>query len=325
VAVQGLIQSIVAIGQSLTQRSLGLQAWGEYALDPAWAGVSIVSNGAQRFLRAYGLADHPNILGGCLAFGMVVLLGVILYGEKKYRGLGVLTFVLISAALFFTFSRAAWLAFLAGSGLMAGVEAWLKRGDNVRAMIRLAVGAFVVLVPLTVAYQGYLGARLNIGNSFEAIRAEAQSINERVYLNDSANRIFIKHPLTGVGLSASPVAMKNEFPEFPTHYQPPHFTLLVVALETGIFGAVFYFLLMILPWVILLRRRNVWSDPNVIGAACLLLAVTVVGFFDYYTWFSTAGRLWQWLAWGLVAAALSPLPVGDREAPRRGGLGVREN
>lgn len=133
-------------------------------------------------------------------------------------------------------------------------------------------------------------------------------MDERAYLNDSANRIFVKHPLTGVGLGASPVAMKNEYPEFPTHYQPPHFTLLVVALETGIFGAVFYFLSMVLPWIILLRRRDLWSNPNAIGAACLLLAVTVVGFFDYYTWFSTAGRLWQWLVWGLAAAAM--------EAPR---------
>lgn len=308
VGIQGSIQSVVAIGQSLTQRSVGLQSLGEYGLDPAWAGVSIVSNGTERFLRAYGLTDHPNLLGGCLAFGMVVLLGVILHGGKKYRVLGVLTFVLMSAALFFTFSRAAWLAFLAGSGLMAGVEAWLRRGDNVKAMIRLAAGSFVVLIPISITYQSYLGARLNFGNSFEAIRAEAQSMDERAYLNDSANRIFVKHPLTGVGLGASPVAMKNEYPGFPTNYQPPHFTLLVVALETGIFGAVFYFLLLILPLIILLRRRDLWSNPNAIGAACLLLTVTVVGFFDYYTWFSTAGRLWQWLAWGLAAAAM--------EAPR---------
>lgn len=304
VGFQGLIQSVVAIGQSLTQRSVGLQLLGEYGLDPAWAGVSIVSNGVDRFLRAYGLADHPNILGGCLAFGMVFLLAVILHGEKKYRLLGAAVFVLMSAALFFTFSRAAWLAFLAGSGLMVGIEAWLRRGENVKAMFRLAVGSFIVLIPMSITYQSLLGARFNIGNSFEAIRAEAQSMDERAYLNDSANRIFVKHPLSGVGLSASPVAMKNEYPDFPTYYQPPHFTLLAVALETGIFGAAFYFLLMVLPWAVFLRRRDRWSNPHAIGAASLLLAVTVVGFFDYYTWFSPAGRLWQWLAWGLAAGAM---------------------
>jgi hypothetical protein len=36
----------------------------------------------------------------------------------------------------------------------------------------------------------------------------------------------------------------------------------------------------------------------------MLLAVTVVGFFDYYTWLTTPGRIWQWLAWGMFAAAM---------------------
>ena len=304
VGLQGAIQAVVAIGQSLSQRSLELQTWGEYELDPVWAGVSIVSNGADRFLRAYGLTDHPNLLGGCLAFGMLILLGMILYGDKKYSLLSGVVFVLMSAALFFTFSRAAWLAFLAGSGLMVGIEAWLKRGESVKSAIRLAVASFVVLIPFVFVYRSYLGARLNVGNSFEDIRAEAQSMDERAFLNESANQIFVKHPLTGVGLGASPVAMKNEFNDFPTYYQPPHFTLLAAALETGIFGAVFYFLLQVLPLLAILRRKRLWLNPTAAGAAGLLLAVTVVGLFDYYTWYSTVGRVWQWLAWGLVATGM---------------------
>jgi hypothetical protein len=59
-----------------------------------------------------------------------------------------------------------------------------------------------------------------------------------------------------------------------------------------------------LPWLVLLRQWRDWADPLVIGSSALLLAVTVVGFFDYYTWFSTPGRLWQWLAWGMFAAAM---------------------
>jgi hypothetical protein len=75
-------------------------------------------------------------------------------------------------------------------------------------------------------------------------------------------------------------------------------------METGFFGATFYFLLMILPWLALLRRRDLWTNPQLIGAAGMLLAVTVVGFFDYYTWLTTPGRIWQWLAWGMFAAAM---------------------
>ena len=50
-------------------------------LDPTQSGVSIVAaSGGSRLLRAYGLTDHPNILGGCLAFGLLLLLALDLQG-----------------------------------------------------------------------------------------------------------------------------------------------------------------------------------------------------------------------------------------------------
>jgi len=320
IGLQGALQAEVAITQSILQRSVGLQAFGEYELDPLWSGISIVSDGTTRFLRAYGLSDHPNILGGCLAFGLAVLLAAYLRGGWKNSVALAILFAWLCAALLLTFSRAAWLAFFAGAGLMLGMDAWAYRSQNLKPVLLLALGMSLVVSPFIAANSQYLGARLNVGNSFENNPAEKLSIVGRAFLNESANRIFVKYPLTGVGLSASPVAMKNEYPEFPMNYQPPHFALLVVALETGIFGAAFYFLLMALPWIVLLRRRQMWSNPNVIGAAGLLLAVTVVGFFDYYTWSSTPGRLWQWLAWGLFAAAMEssliPVPstAGGRES-----------
>jgi len=318
IALQGAFQAIVAVAQSVNQRSIGLQVLGEHVLDPLTAGVSIVSDGSTRFLRAYGLTDHPNILGGCLAFGLLILLTVYLQSEPKNSLVVGVAFVLMCVALLLTFSRAAWLVFLTGSTLIVGLDAWFRQRKNLKPVLSLMLSTCFVLLPFLVVNIKYLGARLNVGQSFENIRVESQSVNERAFLNQSANQIFVKHPLTGIGLSASPVAMKNEYPEFPTYYQPPHFVLLAVALETGMFGATFYFLLMALPWIVLLRHKRTWTNPNLIGAAGLLLAVTVVGFFDYYTWFSTAGRLWQWLAWGLFAVAIdSPLPQGE-------GLGVRE-
>ena len=304
IALQGVLQAIVAIAQSVNQRSIGLEVLGEHVLDPLAAGVSIVSDGSDRFLRAYGLTDHPNILGGCLAFGLLVLLTMYLQGERKNSLLIGVPFVLMCVALLLTFSRAAWLAFLTGAGLIVGMDTWVHRGKNLKALSWLMLGTSLVMFPFIGANLDYVGARLNVGQSFENIRVESQSVNERTFLNTSANQIFVKHPITGIGLSASPVAMKNEYPEFPTYYQPPHFTLLVVALETGIFGATFYFLLMALPWVVFLRRKRMWTNPNLVGTAGLLLAITMVGFFDYYTWFSAAGRLWQWLAWGLFVVAM---------------------
>ena len=123
VALQGILQAIVAIAQYILQRSVGLQILGEYLLDPNWHGVSIVSTGSQRILRAYGLSDHPNILGGCLAFGLVLLLAAYLHGDWKTRLIILVPFLLMSLALLMTYSRSAWLAFLAGAVFLVGVEA----------------------------------------------------------------------------------------------------------------------------------------------------------------------------------------------------------
>jgi O-antigen ligase len=310
VGLQGIVQAVVAIPQSLLQHSIGLQLVGEYQLDPAWSGVSIVSDGATRFLRAYGLSDHPNILGGCLAFGMIVLLTVYLRAERKNSLIFGIVFVLLSLALLMTFSRSAWLAFFAGTVFILALEAKARGWVSLKSTAVLFVVAILVALPFVAANLNYFGARLNAGNSFEGIRAEAQATDERAYLNRIANQIFTKYPLTGVGMSASPVGIKREYGEFPTFYQPPHFALLAVALETGFFGAIFYLLLLCLPWIVFSRRADLRANPRMIGVMGLLLALTVVGFFDYYTWFSTPGRLWQWLAWGLFAVAMDSSAQG---------------
>lgn len=316
VGLQSMLQTAVAIPQSILQRSVGLQFLGEYLLDPTWSGVSIISDGATRILRAYGLSDHPNILGGCLAFSLLVLLTVYLRGERKNSLLLGSVFVLISLALLMTFSRSAWLAFLAGSIFIVWFEAKARSWASLKPVVPLFVCAILFALPFIVMNSNYFGARFNAGSSFETVRSERGAVQERLFLIASANHIFSKHPLTGVGMSASPLALRDEIPQLPEtfNYQPPHFVLLTVGLETGMFGAIFYFLLMILPWIAFSRNAEARENPLVIGAMGLLLAVTIVGFFDYYTWFSTPGRIWQWLAWGLVAVALNAPLRAERSA-----------
>ena len=63
-----------------------------------------------RWVRAYGLASHPNILGGVLAFGLLVIASA--QGDGRWtRLIRMAVFGLGVAGLFLTFSRAAWIAF----------------------------------------------------------------------------------------------------------------------------------------------------------------------------------------------------------------------
>ncbi len=303
VALQILIQSIVGVAQYLGQRSLGLISLGELDLDPAWSGVSVVWAEGVRSLRAYGLSDHPNILGGCLAFGLLLLVGWHIKARTKWYPLVSSVFALGAVALFLTYSRAAWLALLVGMGLFA--EGLRRTRDQalLYKWLGLMGAGLIIVLPFVWQNAGFLGVRLNVGDSFTQITLEQRSIIERRELNAAANEIFVANALSGVGLGAFPSALSDEKPDVPYDYQPPHFALLEVAAETGIFGALFYFLAMVAPWLaVWLNRDRLELTPTFLSTSAVLAAITIVGFFDYYTWLLAPGRIWQWLIWGLWAA-----------------------
>jgi O-antigen ligase len=304
VAVQVVVQSVFALTQFFLQASIGLKALGEHELDPAVRGVSVVSDGVIRLLRAYGLAEHPNVLGGCLAFGLIILLACYLHGHNRTRAGILLVFLPGLLALLATFSRSAWLAFLAGAGLLVGVELISRRRHNVTSAVWLGLACILVSIPFVWNYSGFVGARLNYADSFERIPTETQSILGRRALNEMSLRIFLENPFDGVGLGASALATGRFYPADAGNSVPPHFVLLAVAMETGMAGAVSYLCLLTFPWFVLAYKRvNVSQKPFLTTASALLLAITLVGLFDIYPWLPPTGQLWHWLIWGLWSVA----------------------
>jgi O-antigen ligase len=303
-AIQVAIQSVVALVQAGLQHSIGLLSLGEYALNPEWSGVSIVATATTRFLRAYGLSDHPNILGGCLAFALVLLF-VHAATQKEVDSGYVVVFVLGSLALFFTFSRSAWLA--AAAGLALGlwlIQLKLPREAFRRAFVILLMTA-ILFVPLLWQSRDLLGIRLGAGGSFEEIPSEIGSLGERAYLLDKGNQLFTDHAVLGTGVGTMPVAFLREFPNFSVSYQPAHFVILESAAEIGLLGVTFLLLLLAMPFAFLWQKRNMPFTPAFIAANAVLLAIVFIGFFDYYPWLLVPGRLWLWLGWGLWAGAFT--------------------
>ncbi len=302
VGLQLATESIVALAQFVAQRSVGLQFLGEPWLDPSASGTSVVTAGGARLLRAYGLTDHPNILGGCLAFGLVLLLLACLRAAKPSGAWA--AFLPAAAALLVSFSRAGWLAFGVGALFVAGAELFHRRWQSLRAGAWLGLACCLVLGAFILAYPQFFGVRVNAGNSFSGPSQERQSIGQRIILVKLDMPLLLAHPLTGVGLGASPIAMRAAYPAYTLNYEPPHWALFDAALETGLLGMLPYLALLIFPLVVFIRRKSLWSDPVATTTLALLLSVTVVGFFDYYTWLLDPGRLWQWLAWGLWGLAV---------------------
>jgi O-antigen ligase len=302
VALMVFVQAMVGIGQVVGQHSLSLGVLGEHALAPS-LGVSVVTaKDGTRLVRAYGLTDHPNILGGLLVFGLLIVAGGLASrASTARRALSAYAMLLAlgTIATLLTFSRSAWLALITGLTVLGGMH--LARGDR-RALRRLvaacAVG-FIAAAPFVAAYRPALGARTQPSSP---IATEARSVNERVALTRATTTIIARHPLLGVGIGTLPLAIQADHPAFTFTYQPASVVLLDVAAELGLFGGAAYLVLLLSPWLALVRRRPRWT-PDLAVASALLASLTVVGLFDHYPWAYSAGRIWAWLIPGLWVAA----------------------
>ena len=313
IAVLIASQAIVVVAQVVGQHSAGLQGFGEHDLAPSLP-VSVVSAlDGTRLVRGYGLADHPNILGGLLAFAMLLAVLPARRRESGRFSAGDL-FAVGAVALLLTFSRAAALALLAGLAVVTAMVA--VRGDraSVRAIVTGGLVAVLACLPFLLAYSPYVLARTDASG---VIETEARSLSEREALTLAANEVFLARPVLGVGLGGLPLAIRDANPEFPFTYQPAHVVLLDVAAETGAVGALLYLALLVLPWLALARHRARWTR-DLAATSAALAAVTVVGLFDYYTWSYPAGRIWAWVILALWAAsyhravALAPATAGLR-------------
>lgn len=299
IALQIIIQVPVAIGQSLAQSSLGLQTFGEILLDPQILGTSIIPIDGIRFLRAYGLSDHPNILGGAIAFSLVILFAVVLYGKNRQPLISSTLFLISFPALIMTFSRSAWLSFGLVTSFMVACEAFAQKWDSVKRASLLGMLSLIVILPILSQQASVFEKRVNAGNV-----VNDATMQQRDYLLEVGNTLFVEHPAIGIGLSATPLALKERFENFPANYQPPHYVPLLVAIETGVLGGMFYLILFIMPFVLFIFKWKTYiHKPYIMASLALIFAISIVSLFDYYTWYVT-GRLWQWLAWGIFSLTL---------------------
>jgi hypothetical protein len=96
------LHALVGLIQFMARRPLGLP--GELALEVDQFGAARIAAGGVRWLRAYGLTFHPNVLGGFLMAGLILSL------PMTRRLSTYLAWILIGLGLLLSFSRSAWLA-----------------------------------------------------------------------------------------------------------------------------------------------------------------------------------------------------------------------
>jgi hypothetical protein len=265
------LHSVLGIYQFLTQSSFANKYLGLAEHDAQTLGTSVVETASGRWLRAYGGLDHPNILGGILA--LTLLLSIFLLARKKIINSNIQTSGLLLlfvnyfvslAALFFTFSRVAWVAYLIG--LIILFVSIMKKEDNwvMGRFLILILFSFFFFVSVLFPYQELVFTRFKAETRLEQI-----SVSERYDQFLSARDLIIKNPIFGIGAGnyVKKIALMNQVED--DYIQPVHNSFILVLAENGLFA----FLSLLFFFVFLIRdgRRQIFSLAIISSLLVLML------------------------------------------------------
>jgi O-antigen ligase len=297
-------QASLGIWQFISQSSFASKWLGIALHNPAQPGVSVIETiGAdgigERWLRAYGGLDHPNILGGLMVIGLLLIFSL---SNKKtdkikkiYKG-GIFYYFIIFIfilSLFFSFSRASWLAF--GAGILIIIiftfleKDWLKQ----KSLLEIILASSLLIIIPFFTYQNLVDTRLYANE-----RLEQKSINERtVYLNE-AQLIVKENWFVGTGIGNYTLNIKED-EKNPYDYQPVHNVFLLILAEAGFFGfASFLALIFYFAYLGVKNTKNYLVFP-------LLFALVLIMLFDHWLWSFHFGIFLFWFCFGIMFRTLS--------------------
>jgi O-antigen ligase len=267
------LQATLGIYQFLTQSSFAFKYLGLAAHNPEDPGVAVVEAASGRFLRAYGGFDHPNILGGVLALSLI--LAVYFLAKKKvlnsnkeiFESIFLFIFYFFSLfALFFTFSRAAWLAYAAG--LLVLLISFVKERDRwiIGRFLALVFFSAIFLFIIARPYQDLILVRVNADTRLERI-----SLNERNIYFEQSETLIKSQPILGVGIGnyTSELNRRDGYKKPAWASQPVHNCFLLIFSEGGIFSLIFF--LGFLICLILKDRRETFSWAIIVALIVLMM------------------------------------------------------
>ncbi len=283
------LQAVLAIYQFLNQSSFASRLLGLTAHNSAVAGASVIENLGGRWLRAYGGLPHPNILAGYLVLGIVLIALVLQCFSVGRRGRLILLTdsALLATALFFTFSRAAWLALLAA--LVIFLISEKRRLGKINNDLQIFTSSLaLIFIILSLIFAPLLITRVTAQDRLEKV-----STSERIAGYKEAADLFVKHPFFGVGAGNYTAVVYKELDSSRQSwaYQPLHNSWVLMLVELGLVGV-----LIILLALLYIFKYSLFDVPY-----ALVVLFIVIGLFDHYLW-----SLYSGLMLIAVGAGLTP-------------------
>lgn len=300
------MQATLAIWQFLSQSSFAYKWLGLALHNPSDAGVSVVEvlggDGIwQRWLRAYGGQDHPNILGGLLVLGIMFILFAYVRTLSKGESLSSKLLFLFSSlylasllALFFTFSRTAWIGLALGIAAML-VVAIVKRNLLVHLQLLKIILLSGILFAVFYSQFGLLVDDRLFGNT----RLENISTNERSGLISDSIAMIKSKWFFGVGLGNYVLAAKEKMPDQANwFYQPVHNSFLLVWAEIGLFGFILFISLLQFIFGEIFERAK--KNPVELYQIGIFLSLIFMMMFDHWWWSLHMGVILFWFVLGIL-------------------------
>lgn len=275
-SINTFLTSILAIWQFVKQESVGgfFYFFGERTFNGSTPGIANMSIDDRLVLRPYATFSHPNVLAFFLLFSNVLIFLNLLYEKETYRKI-IFTFTLLisTIALFLTFSRIAIALYLIYIFyfLIKGIK------EKKKTILFILLPAFVIFsLLLTQFYSRFFNFKLLTRDLF--LRRD---------LVDIALQIFKNHPYFGIGAKNffyyEALYQKNLSPIF---LQPVHNIFLLVLVEMGIFGFLFFIAFLVKSFFNLINNykyiNNLVIKNFYLGFLLIFIAFIITSLFDHF-------------------------------------------
>jgi O-antigen ligase len=252
-----------------------------------------VSNTYTSYFRVTSLFRDPSLYGRHVVLGIVVLVVCVWLRKIELLPAAVLI-ALLWTGLYFAYSQSSYVALFA-----VVLAATLVSGDRRARQVAMAAAVAVALVAVGIA-------AAKVAES--SVRKATSDRSRRITLTA---KVFVHHPLVGVGIGGQPGASQKLATRYSQAHQfVSHTTPLTVAAELGIVGFALYLALLAggARTLDAVRRRH---QALGLSLAAVFLALFVhslaySGFFEDPI---------TWLVLGTAAASLGMAPARAQPEP----------
>ena len=289
-----VVQSVFAIWQFFSQYVFANKWLGLAWQFPTQGGSIILQTSTERWLRAYGSLPHPNILAGFLVVALLFLLYLAFTARDRGQRVFVLVSLLaITPALFFSFSRSAWVGLLISLVILSF---WAYRHREL--VLKQTFFKIFFLFFLMVVVLGFNLAEPLLTRLAGREPLEVSSISLRMTFTEQAWNLIQARPLQGTGVGNYTLGVyqliNDSWPGY--YYQPVHNIYFLILAETGIFGALFFGMALLLLFYLAFKAK-----PSLEKTVSLLslFSCLIIGLFDHYFWTLYSGIIIFWVIFAL--------------------------